>query len=88
MAEPSGPYGLRDFCLDNNLGSPGIWAAGLKSSKGGRLKAQRWVRFYSVSDKDHDFISLEAVDELIMKEEGAEINATDHISVKAEERIR
>lgn len=56
--------------------------------KGGRLKARRWARFYSFSDKDHDFISLEAVEELIMKEEGAEINATDHISVKVEQRIR
>lgn len=63
----------------------GSWT---QSSKGGHLTARRWVRFYSFSDKDHDFVSLEAVEELIMKEEGAEINATDHISVKAEERIR
>lgn len=38
--------------------------------KGRHLKAARWVRFYRFSDKDHDFISLEAVEELITKEEG------------------
>lgn len=46
------------------------------------------MRFYRFSDKDHDFISSEAVEELIMKEEDGEINATDHISVKTERRIR
>lgn len=46
------------------------------------------MRFCSFSDKDHEFISLEVVEELIMKEEWVEINATDHISVKAEQRIR
>lgn len=64
-------------------GDLGSWTQSSKVDE-----ARRWVRFYSFFDKDHDFISLEAVEELIMKEEGAEINATDHISVKAEQSIR
>lgn len=69
VAEPSGPMAYEIFAWITTLDRRG---SGQLDSvfKGGRLKTRRWVRFYRFSDKDHDFINSEAVEELIMKEEG------------------